>query len=187
MSDLELLNRVKNKDRDAFVELMKKYGEKLYAKLLENLGDRRLADAAFKETMIGFYKSLTENDGDDAISSLLSGYAETVSSRMQIDYLEDIIEKTADCAENSEFGRLGLPVPKVKEVEAENIIDQIHDSDISDNPTISRSGWFLAVTTLSVCALIVLWIIIGLLCSMDVLPNINLGYEWFNNNVAEWF
>ena len=144
MSDLELLNRIKNKDREAFVEFMKKYGTKLYNGLMERLGDRRLADAAFKETMIGFYKSITDNDGDDAISSLLSGYAELVSGRMQGDYLEDIIEKTADCAESSNVGRLGLPVPQAKKAEVEKYEAAGSEAVIDIGEVQPRSGWFFA-------------------------------------------
>lgn len=183
---MELLDRVKNKDREAFVEFMRSYGPKLYTRMLDKLGDRKLADAAFKETMIGFYKSLTENEGEDAISSLLTGYADEVSGRLQFDYLEDIIEKTADCAEKSDIEKFALPVPENKKV-VENIIP--HDiccDEAVDNMKESRK-WLFAVALLSVCSLIVVWIIIGLLCSMGTIPDINLGYEWFNNNIAEWF
>ena len=189
MNDLELLNRIKNKDREAFVEFMKKYGEKLYDNLLVKLGDRRLADAAFKETMIGFYKSLAENQGDDAVSALLSGYAEIVSGRMQQDYLDDIIEKTADCAESSEIVKLALPIPEKKEVAVDE--EEIIYPDTSYDDVVEkikeRNKWLIAVSVLGICSLIIVWIIIGLLCSMGVLPDINLGSDWFNNNIAEWF
>lgn len=188
MNDLELLNRIKNKDREAFVEFMKKYGEALYDNLLQKLGDRRLADAAFKETMIGFYKSLTENKGDDAVSALLSGYADIVSGRIRQDYLGDIIEKTADCAEHSQVVKLPLPVPEKEEIAVEEA--EIEFSEPSCEETtepISRAKWYLLVAVLGVCSAIILWIIIGLLCSMDVLPELNLGYNWFNNNISEWF
>ena len=185
MSDLELLDRVKNKDREAFVEFMRKYGAKLYSKMLSKLGDRRLADAAFKETMIGFYKSLTENEGEDAVSALLSGYGDEVSSRIQDDYLEDVIEKTADCAESSTIGRLSLPVPEAKPVvNQEAPVEQIAEDELEE---ISKPAWIFAVCALSLCALTVLWVIIGLLWAMDTLPALDLGYSWFNNTIAEWF
>ena len=187
MSELELLNRVKNKDREAFVEFMHKYGTKLYSKLLAKLGDRHLADAAFKETMIGFYKSLTENEGEDAISALLSGYGEEVSSKIQDDYFDAVIEKTADCAENSPISRLKLPVPETKSESIEEAEAEEQDFDEEDYNELSRPAWIFAVCALSFCALVVLWVIIGLLWAMGTLPSFDLGYSWFNSTIAEWF
>ena len=191
MSDLELLNRIKGKDREAFVELMRKYGASLYSRMLSKLGDRQLADAAFKETMVGFYKSLTENEGDDAISALLCGYADNVSDRMLGDYFEHMVENTANCVESAELKKLRLPVPEVKqESETENAqtMPDYTEKYVNDYPdSFSRGGWIFAVSLLSTCALIVVWIIIGLLVGMDVLPGLDLGYTWFNENIAEWF
>lgn len=191
MSDLELLNRIKAKDRDAFVELMRKYGTSLYSRMLSKLGDRQLADAAFKETMVGFYKSLTENEGEDAVSALLSGYADNVSDRILGDYFEHMVENTANCVESSELSKLELPVPEPKAgavTERDKCMSQpIQDSGNNDAEGISRGGWIFAVGLLSTCALIVFWVIIGLLVGMDVLPEIDLGYTWFNENIAEWF
>ena len=186
MTELDLLDRIKNKDRQAFVEFMRKYGAKLYSAMLSRLGDRKLADAAFKETMIGFYKSLTENDGEDAVSSLLSGYANEVSARLQADYFEDIIEKTADCAESSDIVKLSLPVPEANMKQAE--ADICIETPVKTEPAeINHAGWIFAVIILGISSAIVLWVIIGLLMAMDVIPDFNLGYTWFNNNIAHWF
>ena len=188
MSDLELLNRVQAKDRDAFVELMKKYGVKLYSRLLVKLGDRQLADAAFKETMVGFYKSLTENEGEDAISAFLAGYGDNVSDRLIGDYFDHIVENTADCVESAGYRKLNLPVPELEE-EENTYYDEndVSGENEAESPLISRKGWIFAVSLLSTCALLVIWVIIGLLCGMGIIPELDLGYTWFNNNVAEWF
>lgn len=191
VSDLELLNRIKGRDREAFVELMRKYGASLYSRMLSKLGDRQLADAAFKETMVGFYKSLTENEGEDAISALLSGYADNVSDRMLGDYFEHMVENTANCVEGSELSKLKLPVPEAKAAAMPETDDYCDSSSLStksdETDSFSRGGWIFAVSLLSTCALIVIWIIVGLLVGVDVLPDIDFGYTWFNENIAEWF
>lgn len=33
----------------------------------------------------------------------------------------------------------------------------------------------------------VLWVIAGLLMDLNLLPGYDLGYEWFNSNIAQWF
>lgn len=45
----------------------------------------------------------------------------------------------------------------------------------------------LAITLLSVIILCGVWVILGLLVSMNVLPHFDLGFEWFNQNVFRLF
>ena len=54
MDTNSLLERTRSKDRDAFMQLMQTYGRGLYTRLLNQLGDKALADAACKETLVGF-------------------------------------------------------------------------------------------------------------------------------------
>ena len=40
---------------------------------------------------------------------------------------------------------------------------------------------------LSAGILAALWVITGLLMDMGFLPDIDMGYSWFNMNIAPWF
>ena len=65
MDLLEILERIRKKDAVAFDELMNRYGSKVYKRLLAQLGDRELADEAFKKTMLDFYDSMSRAEGED--------------------------------------------------------------------------------------------------------------------------
>ena len=46
---------------------------------------------------------------------------------------------------------------------------------------------FLAVILLCAGILLMLWVIAGLLMDLELLPPVDLGYEWFNRRIAPWF
>ena len=50
-----------------------------------------------------------------------------------------------------------------------------------------RLGRTAAVILLSIGILLMLWIIAGLLMDMELLPYVDLGYAWFNRQIAPWF
>ena len=50
-----------------------------------------------------------------------------------------------------------------------------------------RAGRVVAAIFLSMGILWLLWIAAGLLMDMDLIPTVDLGYEWFNQNIALWF
>ena len=50
-----------------------------------------------------------------------------------------------------------------------------------------RFGFGLCVALLVLGMAAALWVILGLLMNMNLIPQIDLGYEWFNLHVAPWF
>lgn len=196
MDNSDLLNRIKSKDREAFLQLMQTYGKGLYSRLLSQLGDRELADAAFKETLVGFYNTLTENDGGDAVEALLYGYADRTRRQLLDSSLEHVIDETMDETAD-EAGPASAPpareaaaaVPEtVKEPESadEPESDEICD-EAEDRKNPGGAGFWIAVIALGLCIMFAVWVIVGLLMDMSLLPEFDLGYDWFNANVAPWF
>ena len=110
MDDNELLKRIKEKDKEAFVQFMHAYGEKLYSRLLLRLGDRKLADKAFREAFIGFYQTLTADDSDDPIESLLFGYGDRACEGLLGDSPDDAVDHSPSVEEP--------PAPAVESVPA---------------------------------------------------------------------
>ena len=49
------------------------------------------------------------------------------------------------------------------------------------------AGRLAAAIALSAGILAALWVIAGLLMDMGFLPDIDMGYSWFNMNIAPWF
>lgn len=94
MDTNSLLERIRSKDRDAFMQLMQTYGRGLYTRLLNQLGDKALADAAFKETLVGFYNALVRSEGEDAVQALLYSYGDITGDRILESSLAQVINET---------------------------------------------------------------------------------------------
>lgn len=187
METNSLLERIRSKDREAFMQLMQTYGRGLYTRLLDRLGDKALADAAFKETLVGFYNALARSEGEDAVQALLYSYGDMAGDRIMESSLEQVINETisetqdAQQPESPLARQAGAPEPE----ENEEAADEKQEAAPEEN---EKRGWLgLAVGGLSAAILAALWVIAGLLMDMGLLPALDLGYEWFSANVAPWF
>ena len=191
MDTNSLLERIRSKDRDAFMQLMQTYGRGLYTRLLNQLGDKVLADAAFKETLVGFYNALVRSEGEDAVQALLYSYGDITGDRILESSLAQVINETVSETQltpepepESPLARqAGVPEPEENEEAADE------KQEAAPGKEENRAGWWLglAVGGLSVAILAALWVIAGLLMDMGLLPELDLGYEWFSANVALWF
>lgn len=191
MDTNSLLERIRSKDRDAFMQLMQTYGRGLYTRLLNQLGDKVLADAAFKETLVGFYNALVRSEGEDAVQALLYSYGDITGDRILESSLAQVINETVSETQltpepepESPLARqAGVPEPEENEEAADE------KQEAAPGKEENRAGWWLglAVGGLSVAILAALWVIAGLLMDMGLLPELDLDYEWFSANVAPWF
>lgn len=191
MDTNSLLERIRSKDRDAFMQLMQTYGRGLYTRLLNQLGDKVLADAAFKETLVGFYNALVHSEGEDAVQALLYSYGDITGDRILESSLAQVINETVSETQltpepepESPLARqAGVPEPEENEEAADE------KQEAAPGKEENRAGWWLglAVGGLSVAILAALWVIAGLLMDMGLLPELDLGFEWFSANVAPWF
>lgn len=148
MNSTELLNRIKERDMDAYLQLTRAYGLKLYSHLREQCGDKETADMAFNQTLEHFYGALTADDSQDAVEAILCAFADHTCLQMRQ-------EKEPE-EEKAEKGGGSL-------------------------------GFVLGICILSVGILAALWVILGLLMDMNLIPELDLGYSWFNTYVASWF
>ena len=204
MENNELLIRMKEKDKDAILQFMHVHGERLYSRLLLRLGDRGLADKAFRDTIIGFYRTLTAGDSNDPVEALLFGYADRACEEILKDTLDAVIGDTLADAEVSARAISGTAVPDMDTVPAVFAEVQPEEASVapaaepeapaqngktcSGGPAASRKGLFgLGVVVLSFGIAAVLWVILGLLMDMQLLPEFDLGYSWFSANIAPWF
>lgn len=259
MNSNEMLDKIREKDKAAFMLLMDSYGKKLYASLLKQTGDKALADAAFKETMVDFYSTLTDPKADNLAEALLLSFGENAAKRavekhkapepvekqepvMQEEPVfveEPLMQEEAAFAEeplmqeeftfaeepasqeNSErWENLDdtsgqafdqeAPPPQVAYIEQElrkelmkmqqgasqteqptqpetELIDETDEPVQPAKQKKSKVGLFFGIGGLSLGILAALWVISGILMSLDILPDFDLGYQWFNMNIAPWF
>lgn len=172
METLEMLNRVKSKDSKAFCQLTEDYGWKVYSCIRERIGDADQVNAAFHETFSDFSSDLTSQDGSDAVEALLLAYADRVCSRM-----ENASAKPAKAAPYA------VPVPEA--FRAEPSAEKKKTKEPGHGQGRIWFGLCVAVLLLGIAAAV--WTILGLLMDMGYVPELDLGYSWFNVHIAPWF
>ncbi len=64
--------------------------------------------------------------------------------------------------------------------------DEEYEDEDEDMPVGKSSGAF-SIAALSVTALLLLWVLVGLLGSLGILPELPLGYAWFNQTLFPLF
>ncbi len=205
MDKAALLRRIKSTDTDeeAFRRLFNQYSEPVYKMLLEQCKDRQLAREALKSTFLRVQQTLKSEDEIDSTYLWLSALAKAQLEKHQIEksdraaVLASLLEAPLVKAQAEEAAE-----PKAKQWQEPEAIQPPASADL--NPASvqairllakeqplpkkrSRAGRVFVLTLLGVLILCVLWVIAGLLMDIQVLPEIDLGYTWFNTQVFSLF
>ncbi|MGN0628693.1 MAG: hypothetical protein ACI4IW_03585 [Oscillospiraceae bacterium] len=171
MDTIEMLNRLKSKDFKAYCQLTENYGQKLYSHIRERFNDKDKANAAFHETLSDFCSILTNYNGSDAVEYLLLACADNVCDQME--QMQQGAAETAGESEKTQITRVSKRRKTKK--------------NAGRASGTGRFGFGLCAALLLLGMAAALWVILGLLMDMGFIPQIDLGYEWFNFNVAPWF
>ena len=164
MDTIEMLNRLKSMDLKAYSQFTETYGWRLYYHIRDRVKDREKAEDIYNKTMSDFCKCLTDYEGEDAIESLPNACAENVCCRM-----DQIPGKASQDVR---------PIQKVSGGAEEKS---------KSGKRKGRFGFALCVVLLLFGITAALWVILGLLMDMNYIPELDLGYHWFNVNIAPWF
>ena len=200
MDAQEILSRIKQQDKEAFRRLVTEYGKGLYLKLYAASGDADAARQATKAAFTELYLALNSQQSPDVIESLLY----SIGERKQREILQEQTMKiTSECLDRV----VELPASAgVKELKAETV-KPIHSVTVEEpvcdeEPAIKTAGDIPIVVQAEesapkgvgfwqvVFALLViagLWVAVGALMGDGYLPKYDLGYRWFNMNIANWF
>ena len=158
----DLLNRLMRHDMDAYLEMTDKYSWSVYSLIKSRISDKNKAELIYNETMNGFFQGLSGTKGNDAMEALLLMYADKVCQANM---------------DESDAAVVGNPEKKKRKTE-------------SGTDTAEKKGGFLyhiCVWLLILAIVLVIWVILGLLMDMNLIPYYELGYTWFNTNVLPWF
>lgn len=116
----------------------------------------------------------------DPVEALLYKRAEEI----QADMLRRSCERLFYTATNANAPELPRTQPEIKRAD-------VQPSDIPILAKAEKRPWsagrLAAAIALSAGILAALWVIAGLLMDMGFLPYIDMGYSWFNMNIAPWF
>ena len=162
MESRELLCRIKAGDDEAFRTMVLTYGKPVYLRLLERSGNKEVAKEALREALIDLYITIKMANSKDLVEALLYSRAEEI----QADMLRRSCERLFYTATNAN-------APELPRTQAEK------------RPW--SAGRLAAAIALFAGILAALWVIAGLLMDMGFLPYIDMGYSWFNMNIAPWF
>jgi len=166
MSYSDLLDRMKNRDTEAFLEMTDRYGWAVYSAIREKHADHDEADRIYQETMNGFYHSLLNPAAEDPLEALLCTFADQIS------------DKIPD----------SLPPEREKENQPPKIRLYDEPQPVSASAGKKHGFWYgLGILLVLVAIAAVLWCMAGLLMDMQVIPYCDLGYSWFHTNVMERF
>ena len=200
MDAQEILSRIKQQDKEAFRRLVTEYGKGLYLKLYAASGDADAARQATKAAFTELYLALNSQQSPDVIESLLY----SIGERKQREILQEQTMKiTSECLDRV----VELPASVgVKELKAETVrpIQPVTAEEpvCDEEPAIKTAGDIPIVVQTEepaqkgvgfwqvVFALLViagLWVAVGALMGDGYLPKYDLGYRWFNMNIANWF
>ena len=170
MSYCDLLERMMQKDTDAFLEMTDRYGWALYSDIRKKYPNKADADRIYDETMQYFYRCMQNPNCEDPVEALLCAFADKIAEKQgfSADYLN--VQKPPE--------GLNPPVVQLKQNEtAVPVIKRKRKGNI----------WLrLCLTLVCIGFAAVVWIGIGLMMEAGILPYYDLGYSWFFMLVSRW-
>lgn len=170
MSYCDLLERMMQRDTDAFLEMTDRYGWALYSEIRKKYPNKEVADRIYDETMQQFYRCMQNPACEDPMEALLCAFAEKIGERngQQTDFLDDPLT-------DEDFQP---PVLQLQQTKA----------DLRVTPVKKKSSFWLKLAFFLVALgfASVIWIGVGLLMEAGILPYYDLGYSWFAQIAASW-
>ena len=167
MSYCDLLERMMQKDTDAFLEMTDRYGWALYSEIRKKYRNQETADKIYDETMQLLYRSLQNPACEDPMEAMLCALAETIGRNQIQDGFGSVTEE--------DIQPPAVQLPQTK-------------ADFRAVPRKRKTGfWFrFAMVLVAAGFAAVIWIGIGLLMEAGILPYYDLGYTWFAAIAARW-
>ena len=165
MENNDLFQRIQANDQEAFRQLTDEYGWKVYSRIRKRTEDREKADLIFKRAFADFFESMKDSDTEDVIEAMLCVYAAMAA--------DDIEKAEADSKQDGASQPTGLPTSEAPKKKKRSFF--------------SNLLYTLNVLLLLAGIVIALWAMAGLLMNLNILPELDLGYSWFNANIANWF
>ena len=190
MNTQNLVERLKDRDAEAFRELMQTYGKTLYPKLLSRLGSKELADEAFRRTMLRFYDTLTSTNGKDPIEILLLSCADMAEHELLTASMNEVLDELSGNART--VRRAPVPMQLAEKATEPEVIEVPEPTpEIKEPPELEsepkkakpkpkkKSEPILPLILLAILAIALAWVVAGELMHTGLLPLVDLGYENF--------
>lgn len=163
----DLLVRLAHRETDAFAELSDRYGWSVYNHIRKTYSDKETADKIYMETMQRFYDCLTGSDCEDPVEALLRAWADHTAYKKGYSS--------------------GCPYWDPDEFSTARKVQRLMETrNACDEKKKLGFGRILGIILLILLLTVSIWIIVGFLMEMDILPYYDLGYAWFCSMVEPW-
>lgn len=166
-------------------KLFEKYGKSVYLRILKETESREIAKKLTVQVFSDLYSRMKEHGSVDSLELLLNEFADTRIKHLRFSELdeasiatlfgkEETTEKTK--ADEKEETSLALVDPAAEE-----------QSRTQANKAKRKGLSGGAIAGIVIVALIGIWFGIGFLLKADIISGFDLGYEWFNQTIANIF
>lgn len=212
----ELQKRVFNGDREAFRSVYQKYGRGVYLDALKALGNETAARGVVKQTFLNLHNELMCKDEDVDIGERVRELADHETLLMQVlgspsgEEAGAAVASHGAAAAAAQKARPDEGFSDNADIEA---ADEEPEEEIPDDlPPLERTraymradgeedlhairerasktpkqGRGIGTALLILFLLILLWVSGGILMDLGILPSVDLGYRWFNENIFRLF
>lgn len=173
------MQRIQQGDREAFATLYARYNQTVYRIALEATGSQQDALEIVKAVFKEMYQTIVANGpylGD------LYGWLDALTAKQ-------IRMRRFQQQPQAAAGSM-LPPRQYSEPQAEAIEtragERLQDEPLFE-PDHRKRKRGVSMVILGVAAAMLVWVLIGLLGSLKVLPQWDLGYQWFNETLFPLF
>lgn len=178
----ELFNRIRSRDKDSFQVLTENYGWKLYSYIRKKEDNREAADQLFSDTLARFHNNVDQYGCEDPIEAMLCLYADEL---MEKEPARQAAPQEMYCTPHVP---VSAPPQPMTAPQAAPVQKPKPKKKHSAGAFFANFFYVLCILFLVIGILAALWFLTGILVDMNVLPSHwDLGYSWFNENIANWF
>lgn len=203
--------------RDTFDSMVSAYAGSIYNRLLADGNDRAVALRVLKETLMDIHSMMQTTGCPHPLEAMIYDRARHRQEELINQSVEQSISVALDNALFQDAPRnqqvlaitAGTEKPKEEITAAksdhasepssdlrpsennEQASDTLAESNAGQAMTEKKkhmgAGAVLLIVLLSIGIIAMLWVITGVAMNTGILPQADLGYQWFNLNIAPWF
>ena len=169
-----LMEQIHNGDKDAFRTFYSRYNKSVYRMAVRETNDQLQAVAVVKAVFQEIYQFLKK---------------EGVYEGNLYTWLDQLTEKhlrLREAPQNAYRNEASYTEEAAAEITRRAAEKDPAAADVSPPKAPNKSG-LPTIIALSLLSLVLIWVMMGMLGNMGVIPRLDLGYDWFNAHLYPLF
>lgn len=185
MEQTEMLQKIQKGDQEAFRALFNAYAEPTYHILFKKCGNKATARMLLKRVFQDVHSSLKLQEDVDPTALWLNALANwQAETHLFCRNETEAVWQTMPAVQQAE---LPQTPNKAELVPAESAPRELPREPFTAPVPKKQPGSIALLVVLLTMTVCLIWVMVGLLMEMQVLPHADLGYEWFNTAVFNLF